>query len=82
MLAGGVALAAIAGAVGVPAGAWTFRLVIARTDPSDGPDVATLPSALVLAAAIPAALLATAAVSAIAARQAARLHPAPALRAE
>ena len=82
VLAGGVALAAIAGAVGVPAGAWTFRLLIARTDPSDGPDVATLPSALVLAAAIPAALLATAAVSAIAARQAARLHPAPALRAE
>jgi putative ABC transport system permease protein len=82
VLAGGAALAVPAALLGVPAGAWLFGFLIARTDPSDGPDVATLPSPLLLALALPAALLVTAAVSVLAARQARAVDPARALRAE
>jgi ABC-type antimicrobial peptide transport system permease subunit len=67
---------------GVPLGAWLFGFMIARTDPSDGPDVVTLPSPLLLALALPAALLVAAAVSALAARRAADVNPAASLRAE
>jgi putative ABC transport system permease protein len=82
VLAGGAALAIPAVLIGIPAGAWVFTFLIGRTDPSDGPDVATLPSVPLLALALPAALAAAVAVSALAARQARAIDPVRALRAE
>ncbi len=82
VLAGGAALAVPGALLGVPAGAWLLGFLVARTDPSDGPDVVVVPSPLLLALALPAGLLVTAAVSALAARRAAALAPARALRAE
>ena len=82
VLAGSAALAVPGALLGVPAGIWMLGFLVARTDPSDGPDVIAVPSPLLLALALPAALLVTAAVSALAARQAAAVDPAGALRAE
>jgi putative ABC transport system permease protein len=82
VLAGGAALAVPAVLVGLPAGAWVFGFLIERTDASDGPDVATLPSAPLLALALPLALGLAIAVSALAAQQARAIDPVRALRAE
>jgi putative ABC transport system permease protein len=82
VIAGGVLLALPSVVAGLPLGAWMFRTVVGITDPSDGPDVATLPEWWVLVAALPVALAAVAAVSALAAREAARVTVAAALRAE
>jgi len=82
VVAGGVLLALPAVLAGLPLGAWTFRTLVGITDPSDGPDVATLPDWWILLAALPLALVAVAAVSALAAREAARVTVAAALRAE
>src|SRR5215216_3027839 len=82
VVAGGVLLAFPAVLAGLPLGAWTFRTLVGITDPADGPDVATLPDWWILLAALPLALAAVAAVSALAAREAARVTVAAALRAE
>ena len=82
VLAGGAALAVPAVLIGLPAGVWVFGFLIERTDASDGPDVATLPSLPLLALALPCALALAVAVSALAARQARAIDPARALRAE
>ena len=54
VVAGGVVLALPAVLAGLPGGAWMFRTVVGMTDPSDGPDVATLPSWWVVLLALPA----------------------------
>jgi ABC-type antimicrobial peptide transport system permease subunit len=59
-----------------------FGFLIARTDASDGADVATLPSAALLALVLPVALALAVAISALAARQARAIDPVRALRAE
>ena len=83
VLAGGAALAVPGALLGVPAGAWLLGFLVARTDPSDGPDVVVVPSPLLLALALPAGLLVTAAVSALARHGAPpSLAPARALPAE
>jgi putative ABC transport system permease protein len=82
VVVGGVLLALPAVLAGLPLGAWTFRTLVGITDPSDGPDVATLPEWWTLLAALPLALAAVAAVSALAARETARVTAATALRAE
>jgi putative ABC transport system permease protein len=79
---GGLLLAVPAVLVGLPAGAVLFRTIVGITDPSDGPDVATLPSWLSVGLALPVALAAVAVVSALAAREASRVVIASALRAE
>jgi putative ABC transport system permease protein len=82
VVSGGLLLALPAVLVGLPVGALLFRTIVGITDPSDGPDVATLPSWLSIALAFPVALAAVALVSALAAREASRIAIAPALRAE
>jgi putative ABC transport system permease protein len=82
VVAGGLLLALPSLLAGLPLGAWTFRTLVGITDPSDGPDVATLPEWWTVLAALPLALAAVAAVSALAAREAARVPVAAALRAE
>ena len=67
---------------GLPLGAWLLETVVGITDPSDGPDVATLPSWWIIGLALPAGFAAVAVVSALAAREAARVAIASALRAE
>ena len=44
VVAGGLLLAVPSVLVGLPLGAWLFTTIVGITDPSDGPDVATLPS--------------------------------------
>jgi putative ABC transport system permease protein len=82
VVAGGAALALPAALIGLPLGAWIFMLVIGVTDPSDGPDVRTLPSWWWYPVAIAGAVALAAALSALASRAAVRIRPAPALRAE
>ena len=82
VVAGGVVLALPAVLAGLPGGAWMFRTVVGMTDPSDGPDVATLPSWWVVLLALPAALAVVAAISALAAREARGVVVPVALRAE
>jgi putative ABC transport system permease protein len=82
VVAGGSSLAVPAALVGLPLGAWLYLFMIGVTDPADGPDVGTLPSWWWFPLVIPAALALTGVVSLVAARQATRIRPAPALRAE
>ena len=82
VVAGGLMLALPAVLAGLPLGAWLLETVVGITDPSDGPDVATLPSWWIIGLALPAGLAAVAVVSALAAREAARVAIASALRAE
>jgi putative ABC transport system permease protein len=83
VVAGGVALALPAAVAGLPLGAWTLTTLIGITDPSDGPDVATLPAWWAVVLALPAGgLLLVAAVSTVAAREAGRVSAPVALRAE
>ena len=82
VIAGGAALALPAALLGLPLGALMFTLVIAATDPADGPDVWTLPVWWWYPVAIVGAVLLAAAISALASRAATRIRPAPALRAE
>jgi putative ABC transport system permease protein len=82
VVAGGVLLAVPAVIAGLPLGAWMFRTLVGITDPSDGPDVATLPSWWVVVLAVPVALVAVAVVSAWAAREASGVSLPVALRAE
>ena len=44
VVSGGLLLAVPSVLVGLPLGAWLFTTIVGITDPSDGPDVATLPS--------------------------------------
>jgi putative ABC transport system permease protein len=82
VVAGGAALAVPAAVLGLPLGAWIFMLVIGVTDPADGPDVRALPAWWWYPLAIAGAVVLAAALSALAARGAVRIRPAPALRAE
>jgi putative ABC transport system permease protein len=82
VVAGGVLLAVPAVIAGLPLGAWMFRTLVGITDPSDGPDVATLPSWWVVVVALPVALACVAVVSAWAAREASGVSLPVALRAE
>jgi putative ABC transport system permease protein len=82
VVSGGLLLALPAVLVGLPLGAVLFTTIVGITDPSDGPDVATLPSWLTVAMALPVALAAVALLSALAAREAARVTVSAALRAE
>jgi hypothetical protein len=68
--------------VGLPLGAWMFTTLVGITDPSDGPDVATLPHRWVIVLALPVALTGVALVSALAAREAATVAVPVALHAE
>jgi putative ABC transport system permease protein len=82
VVAGGVVLAFPSVIAGLPVGAWMFTTLVGITDPSDGPDVATLPQWWIVVLALPVALLAVAVVSALAAREAAGVAVPVALRAE
>ena len=82
VVAGGLLLAVPSVLVGLPLGAWLFTTIVGITDPADGPDVATLPSWWSVSLAVPVGLAAVALVSALAAREAARVAIAAALRAE
>jgi putative ABC transport system permease protein len=82
VVAGGLLLAVPSVLVGLPLGAWLFTTIVGITDPSDGPDVATLPSWWSVGFALPVGLAAVALLSALAAREAARVAIAAALRAE
>jgi putative ABC transport system permease protein len=82
VVAGGLLLAVPSVLVGLPLGAWLFTRIVGITDPSDGPDVATLPSWWSVSLALPVGLAAVALLSALAAREAARVAIAAALRAE
>jgi putative ABC transport system permease protein len=82
VVAGGAALAVPAAVLGLPLGAWIFMLVIGVTDPADGPDVRALPAWWWYPLAVAGAVVLAAALSALAARGAVRIRPAPALRAE
>ncbi len=82
VIAGGAALALPAALLGLPLGTVIFTLVIAATDPSDGPDVWTLPVWWWYPVAIAGAVVLAAAISALASRAATSIRPAPALRAE
>jgi putative ABC transport system permease protein len=82
VVAGGLLLAVPAVLVGLPLGAWMFTWIVGITDPSDGPDVATLPSWWSVSLALPVGLAAIALVSVLAAREVARTAIASALRAE
>jgi putative ABC transport system permease protein len=82
IVSGGVLLALPAVVFGLPLGAWMFTTLVRITDPSDGPDVATLPQWWIVVLALPVALVAVAAVSALAAREASGASVPVALRAE
>ncbi len=82
LVSGGALLALLGAVIGVPLGAWLFGFLIARTDPSDGPDVITFPAWWWFPLVLPAGLLLCAAVSGLAARRATHIRPAVALRAE
>jgi putative ABC transport system permease protein len=82
IVSGGVLLALPAVVFGLPLGAWMFTTLVGITDPSDGPDVATLPQWWIIVLALPVALVAVAAVSALAAREASGASVPVALRAE
>lgn len=82
VVSGGLLLALPAVLAGLPLGAVLFRTVVGITDPSDGPDVATLPSWWSVSLALPVALAAVALLSALAAREAARVTVSAALRGE
>ena len=82
VVAGAALLTLLAALAGLPLGAFVFRTMIGATDPADGPDVVTMPALWWVVLAAPAALAVTAAVSSLAARQAARVPVAGALRAE
>ena len=82
VVAGGSSLALPAALLGLPFGAALFFTMIGITDPADGPDVRSLPAWWWYPLVVPAALALTALVSTLAARQAARVRPALALRAE
>ena len=82
VIAGGAALALPAALLGLPLGTVIFTLVIAATDPADGPDVWTLPVWWWYPVAIAGAVVLAAAISALASRAATSIRPAPALRAE
>jgi putative ABC transport system permease protein len=82
VVSGGVVLALPAVIAGLPGGAWMFTTIVGITDPSDGPDVATLPSWWVVVLALPLALAVVAIISALAAREAERVAVPVALRAE
>ena len=82
VVAGAALLTLLAPLAGLPLGAFVFRTMISATDPADGPDVVTMPALWWVVLAAPAALAVTAAVSSLAARQAARVPVAGALRAE
>jgi putative ABC transport system permease protein len=82
VVCGGVVLALPAVLAGLPGGAWMFTTIVGITDPSDGPDVATLPSWWVVVLALPLALAVVAIISAVAAREAQRVAVPVALRAE
>jgi putative ABC transport system permease protein len=82
VVSGGVLLAVPAVLAGLPLGASLFTTIVGITDPSDGPDVATLPSWWSVGLALPAGLAAVALLSALAAREAARIAITSALRAE
>jgi putative ABC transport system permease protein len=82
LVSGGALLALVGGAIGVPVGAWLFRFLISQTDPSDGPDVVTLPAWWWFPLVLPVGLLLCALVSGLAARRATHIRPAAALRAE
>jgi putative ABC transport system permease protein len=82
VIAGASLLTALAAIAGLPLGGLVFRTMIRTTDPADGPDVVAMPSVVWVLLAVPVALAVTAAVSSLAARQAARVPVATALRAE
>jgi putative ABC transport system permease protein len=82
VIAGGTLLALPAAAAGLPLGAFVFHTLISKTDPSDGPDVVTMPAVGWVVLALPVAIALTAAVASLAGRQAARIPAAAALRAE
>ena len=82
VVSGGLLLAVPSVLAGLPLGAWLFMTIVGITDPSDGPDVATLPSWWSVSLALPIGLAAVALLSALAAREAARVAIANALRAE
>jgi putative ABC transport system permease protein len=82
VVAGGVVLALPSVLAGLPGGAWMFTTLVGITDPSDGPDVATLPSWWVVLVALPLALAVVAMISALAAREAKGVAIPVALRAE
>ena len=82
VVAGGLLLALPAALAGLPLGAWIFSTLLGITNPSDGPDVATLPAWWTVALALLAGLAAAAAVCALAAREAVRLPLPVALRSE
>ena len=60
VVAGGLLLAVPSVLVGLPLGAWLFTTIVGITDPSDGPDVATLPSWWSVGLALPVGLAAVA----------------------
>ena len=82
VVSGGVVLALPAVLAGLPGGAWMFTTIVGITDPSDGPDVATLPTWWVVVLALPLALAVVAIISALAAREAEGVAIPIALRAE
>ena len=82
VVSGGLLLAVPSVLAGLPLGAWLFMTIVGITDPADGPDVATLPSWWSVSLAVPVGLVAVALLSALAAREAARVAIAAALRAE
>ena len=82
VVSGGLLLAGPAVLLGLPLGAVLFKTIVGITEPSDGPDVATLPSWLSVALALPLGLAAVAVVCALAAREPSRMAIASALRAE
>jgi ABC-type lipoprotein release transport system permease subunit len=75
LVSGGALLALVGGAIGVPVGAWLFRFLISQTDPSDGPDVVTLPAWWWFPLVLPVGLLLCALVSGLAARRATHIRP-------
>ena len=82
VVSGGLLLAVPSVLAGLPLGAWLFMTIVGITDPGDGPDVATLPSWWSVSLAVPVGLVAVGLLSALAAREAARVAIAAALRAE
>ena len=82
VVAGAALLTLLAALAGLPLGAIVFRAMITVTDPADGPDVSALPPAWWVVLAVPVALAATAVLASLAARRAAAVSVAGALRAE